>query len=86
MKIRNGFVSNSSSASFIINLNLLTPSQIKRIIKYLTNKNVDGWDWNIQKNGKLKGFTIMDNGDFTDLLEKIKIDKNAIEEWDGDGH
>lgn len=32
MKIRNGFVSNSSSASFIISKNKLTPAQIIKII------------------------------------------------------
>ena len=35
MKIRNGFVSNSSSSSFIINKENLTPNQIERIKNHI---------------------------------------------------
>jgi hypothetical protein len=34
MKIRNGFVSNSSSSSFVINKAQLTPEQIEKILNY----------------------------------------------------
>jgi len=35
MKIRNGFVSNSSSSSFCINKNLLTQQQIDQIVDHI---------------------------------------------------
>jgi len=36
MKIRNGFVSNSSSSSFVISKKDLTPKQINQILNYKT--------------------------------------------------
>ena len=61
MKIRIGFVSNSSSASFVIIKDKLTEDQIKQLLDYNdSEENYDGW--NISIRGEfVSGFTIMDN-------------------------
>ena len=49
MKIRNGFVSNSSSSSYLINKTMITPEQINQIIDHLnvasTLKSTDEHYW-----------------------------------------
>ena len=41
MKTRNGFVSNSSTSSFVIAKSYMTPQQIKEFIKILENNEMD---------------------------------------------
>lgn len=45
MKIRNGYVSNSSSSSFCLNMNLVDNEQKELIVKFLNDyeRNTDGW-------------------------------------------
>jgi len=77
MKTRSGFVSNSSSASFAIAKELLSPEQIKGLLDYVYDPtNIDGWF--ITDTGEyIDGFTIMGNDAIDDLFEKLQIpDKN----------
>jgi hypothetical protein len=82
MKTRQGFVSNSSSASFIIAKRHLTEDQIDKVIhynKYMENFN-PSWDyWSIFDNGvEIEGDTIMDNIDMDEYLESIGIDLKTV--------
>lgn len=85
MKIRFGFVSNSSSCSFLINKNYLSNHQIELICDHITLINSEWDNWDITEeliNGEvyLKGFTIMDNFDMeTYLLETVKVKSEHIE-------
>jgi hypothetical protein len=74
MKTRNGFVSNSSSASFVVNTNKLTEKQIRAILTYNNwyVKNKDCWEISLNDN-TIVGFTYMNNGDLSKYLKKSKV-------------
>jgi hypothetical protein len=74
MKLRTSFVSNSSSASFIIPKRYVSPEQIELIKAYIDgDRNDDGW--NITENDQyLRGFTIMDNNAISDFFREIDVD------------
>jgi len=87
MKTRQGFVSNSSSSSFIIKLSDITEQQHIDILNYLDNPtpNKKGWQdckWHYKYDGEfLKGDTCMNNGVFEEWLKKNKLsDKVEVEE------
>ena len=85
MKIRNGFVSNSSSSSFLIPINAVRPYQIEMIIDHIDAARI--WltyhkdmemnsseedKWVIEVNEKcVFGYTFMDNFDMNFFLENI---------------
>jgi len=71
MKFRIGFVSNSSSASFIIHKRHLTQDQIKQILEY--DEPSDSWDMR-EWEDCIKGWTIMDNGGLEEFLELLGIE------------
>lgn len=89
MKIRTGFVSNSSSASFMIPLIWITNTQSDQLLAYGADRgrNEDGWDIKVDRAGerpRIWGFTIMDNDALRDFMDSIGIPRDAVF-WEGDG-
>lgn len=92
-KIRNGFVSNSSSSSFIINTEDVTDEQANMIINHMDYKDqltyndyISEYDeWLIEfKGDTIIGNCSMDNFDMQEFFEIIGIDKNKAE-WETNG-
>lgn len=86
MKTRNGFISNSSSGSFIINKNCLSDLQIDNIKNHATslyfkrNSNHKYDAWNISEDEFcIYGRTSMDNFDMWEFLRVIGVDMNMVE-------
>ena len=87
MKIRSGFVSNSSSSSFVIDKRRITAAQFTLI----QNHSEEGAKYGISDSGDawfiedaemyLKGSTYMDNFDMRLFLERIGVDMTCVE-WD----
>ena len=79
MKIRQGFVSNSSSASFVVSLRKLSLEQLCKIMNHTKwgkefemNYYEDSWSITVE-DGVLHGSTSMDNFDMEAFLVKIGI-------------
>ena len=88
MKVRTGFVSNSSSASFVLDKRYLTPNEIDRILAYNDNPSHEKWrdSWRIEEDEDfVRGDTIMDNGYLFEFI-KTEIDPptKAIVSWEGE--
>ena len=94
MKTRNGFVSNSSSSSFIIPLDMLSGGKIDSIYNHIEEaskhasyygfSDVGDYDmWSItQDEFYIQGYTQMDNFDMhTFLHDYLKIPGNVVK-WD----
>ena len=78
MKIRTGFVSNSSSASFIIAKEALTKEQIQSLLEYSdSEENTDGWTISEEKYF-IKGCTIMDNEEIKLFFDSINIPEESM--------
>jgi len=68
MKSREGFVSNSSSTSFIIHISTLKPKQLYSLL----NRKYDNWKIGVE-NQYIIGYASMDNHDIEDSLLNLKI-------------
>lgn len=89
MKIRNGFISNSSSCSFLILKKFLSEDQIEKIkdhIKFSQNNYPQlEWateenEWSItEKECSVEFYTCMDNFDMIEFLSLIGINEDIIE-------
>ena len=91
MKIRLGFVSNSSSASFVINKRYLTTSQIFAIKNhylddsFVRHEYCDSGDrWTIHEDEyEVRGSTCMNNFDMHEFFEKIGVNEEHVK-WEED--
>ncbi len=78
MKIRTGFVSNSSSASFIIDREFLSLSQEAELMRHSRDRenNHDGWSVYLSDDLRfIEGFTSMDNGSLEEFFIEIGLDR-----------
>jgi len=85
MKTRNGFVSNSSSSSFVIPLSGLTAEHLykiqnhREIGKKLGISYAESGPWSIEVDeNAVKGSTWMDNFDMHEFMEKIGINMDNV--------
>lgn len=85
MKIRSGFVSNSSSSSFVVNLDKLSKKERRVLLQFneITGEHPRGWSdhWTItvdEDQGVIRGWTVMDNGDLDEYLEEQHIDDSSF--------
>jgi hypothetical protein len=85
MKIRQGFVSNSSSSSFVIPMSALTPEQLGKIHNHIEEGKKLGMEccgkhdaWHI-KEASLSLSTNMDNFDMYGFLSKIGVDMDKVD-------
>jgi hypothetical protein len=89
MKTRDGFVSNSSSSSFMIQESKLNSVQLEKIINHKSylSKAEQGDAWSISNHQKygvnfICGSTYMDNFDMHYYLTKILKINPAFIEWE----
>ena len=81
MKIRKGFVSNSSSSSFVILKSALTEEQIKKVRAFQPATNSDYFDYDFS----VLKFVIYGNGgwhwdgEIANYFKEIGVPKDAIE-------
>lgn len=77
MKIRQGFVSNSSSSSFVIAKSAITAEQRDNIYNHYEVADDDMWD--VSENDHfILGYTFMDNFNMLEFLIGIGIPRDAI--------
>ena len=73
MKIRNGFVSNSSSSSFVIGKNWINGGHLQMILE---NPNTD---WEIKEGSDyISGYSHMNNYSMREFLESIGVDMQRV--------
>lgn len=91
MKIRIGFVSNSSSSSFVVSLDKISAKDALRLMAYREQPEDasgqtcnDSWSMTVNYDrGVIIGFASMDNGDLGEYLTKYGVNA-SIFIWGGD--
>lgn len=82
MKIRNGFVSNSSSSSFVIFLDNITTTQLKMIENHGDSDSDYDDKWVIDSDGStVRGHTWMDNFDMRSFLTNVVGVSEELISW-----
>ena len=77
MKIRNGFVSNSSSSSFTVYRNEITRKQSEQILDHRDEDFISNWSF-YSDGKKIVGTTTGADSDMRSHLEAIGIDEALI--------
>ena len=94
MKIRTGFVSYSSSSSFVINLDAISAKLVKQILAHgvkapkLGMRCDESDAWNVwTTDTQLRGETWMDNFDMERFMREIGVPMKEVKwaEWDAWG-
>jgi len=85
VKIRQGFVSNSSSSSFVLSLNLISGYQLQKILEpdyssqYLDDQ--DRWFVEVEDlTQTVKGYTSQDNFSMADYFTQIGVNP-SLASW-----
>ena len=83
MKYRQGFVSNSSSSSFVITKTLMTDDQIKKFRKFIQDQEMDESNEGYYNVEELKYYFIGDGDmhaedDYIQFLKNIQVDGELI--------
>ncbi len=84
MKTRNGFVSNSSSSSFMIRKSDLTEEQMEGIrshgqSQYFKQHGSEGDEWDITENElTICGYTFMDNFCMSEYMQNLGISPSVV--------
>jgi hypothetical protein len=83
MKIRSGFVSNSSSSSFVVSTSVLTANELNKILlyeEYSKENRKDSWHiYELPEKGVVVGSTTMDNSDLSEYLGEELSSKFTFE-------
>jgi len=79
MKIRQGFVSNSSSSSYVVHKSYLTKKQLKELNKYFDETEFEDEDICFEEEANYVTFHCQKhNNQIQDLLNKYNITKDKI--------
>ena len=79
MKVRNGFVSNSSSSSFVIDRNYVSSQTLGDIIGHADIAKEDAWIITTT-NTTVKCSTHMNNFDLREYVKELGVPESAIED------
>lgn len=86
MKRRIGFVSNSSSSSFILDKRYITADQLEKIKEYIESGCDDNEGWSLSEDEDfVRGYTVMDNGYLYNWMrENVDMPLKALVSWEGE--